>query len=154
MNHRYHLTEDLSNRCCCWTPQAPIASTTPASQSLSFSSMSRYAYPSFFPLHVILSIVRVVTQQWLSHIHVTHARVSHTWWLTCSWLITGYESIRFSLYLVSWHYLLKRYKYAVLLTLLYFPFFSSLRNVLSTPLCRSDRCLWGSATATVTEIFG
>ena len=52
-------------------------------------------------------MVRIGTQQWLSHMHVTDARVSNTWWLTFSWLITGYESIRVSLYLVSWHYLLK-----------------------------------------------
>ena len=84
-----------------------LVACTPALQSISFSSLSCLASPSFFPLLVILSMVGVATQQWLSHMHMTHAHVSHTWWLTCSWLITGYESIRVSLYLVSWHYLSK-----------------------------------------------
>ena len=56
-----------------------LGARTPASQPLSFSFLSRYAFPRFFPLLVILGMVRVATQQLLSHIHVTHARVSNTW---------------------------------------------------------------------------
>ena len=56
-----------------------LSARPPAPQSLSFSSLSRYAFPRFFPLLVILSMVRVTTQQWLSHMHVTHAHVSNTW---------------------------------------------------------------------------
>ena len=97
-------------RCVCqskWHYVTTLGAWTPAPQFLLFSPLSRYAFPRFFLLLVILSMVRVATQQWLSHMHVTHARVSHTWWLTCSWLITRYESIQVSLYLVSWHYLIK-----------------------------------------------
>ena len=56
-----------------------IGVRTPAPLPLSFSSLSRYPFSRFFRLLVILSMVRVATQQWLSHMHVTHARVSHTW---------------------------------------------------------------------------
>ena len=105
-----------------------LGARTPAPQPLSFSHLSHYTFPRFFPILVILSMVRVARQQWLSHIHVTHALVSNTWWLTCSWLITGYESIRFSLYLVSWHYLFKgintrffSLSYTFLSSLLYAP---------------------------------
>ena len=56
-----------------------LGTRTPAPQSLSFSSLSRYVFPRFVSLLVILSMVRVATQQWLSHMHVTHVRVSDTW---------------------------------------------------------------------------
>ena len=61
-----------------------LGARTPAPQSLTFSSLSRYAFPRFFLLLVILSMVRVATQQWLSQMHVTHACVSNTWLLMCS----------------------------------------------------------------------
>ena len=62
-----------------WQAVTTLGARTPAPQSLLFSPLSRYAFPRFLPLLVILSMVRVATQQWLSHMHVTHARVSHTW---------------------------------------------------------------------------
>ena len=36
-----------------------------------------------FLYKVILSIVHIGRQQWLSHRHVTHAQMGPTWWLTC-----------------------------------------------------------------------
>ncbi len=38
-----------------------LGARTPAPQSLSFSSLSRYAFPRFFSMFVILSMVRVAT---------------------------------------------------------------------------------------------